>query len=110
MALRARGEWHLDATRSLSMKTLTDSLRPARAAAFAASAAILTGLLQTPAGAAGPAATAFFDAWSKVDNYTDTIVSHETNCKAVEDRTYHFAYKKPHFAKIDIVEGPGKGG
>lgn len=93
------------------MKISSSSLRPARVAAFAASAALLAGLLQLPAGAAsGSAAAAFLDAWSKVNNYTDTIVSHETDGKTTQDRTYHFAYLKPHYARIDIIEGPGKGG
>jgi outer membrane lipoprotein-sorting protein len=92
------------------VKNSTAFLWPARIAAFAASASLITGLVQTPAGAAGPYATQFLEAWSKVDNYTDSIVSHETDCKTPQDRTYHFAYKKPHFARIDIVEGPGKGG
>jgi hypothetical protein len=62
------------------------------------------------ASATPPAATAFLDAWAKVDSYTDTIVSHETDGKTTQDRTYHFAYLKPHYARIDIVDGPGKGG
>jgi outer membrane lipoprotein-sorting protein len=60
--------------------------------------------------AAGPAETAFTDAWAKVTSYTTTIVVHETNGKDTQDRTYHYAYLKPHFARIDVVEGPGKGG
>jgi outer membrane lipoprotein-sorting protein len=95
------------------MKKSSGSLWPARVAAFAATAAVLTGLLQVPAGAAGgSAASAFLDAWSKVSNYTDSIVSHETtnDGSKKEDRTYHFAYLKPHYAKIDIIDGPGKGG
>jgi outer membrane lipoprotein-sorting protein len=95
------------------MKTFTGPLRPSRVAALAAPAAMLAGLLQLPASAAGgSAAAAFLDAWSKVSNYTDTIVSHETtnDGSKKEDRTYHFAYLKPHYARIDIVDGPGKGG
>lgn len=52
----------------------------------------------------------FNDAWAKVDNYTVTIKVHETDGKNVQDRVYHYAYKKPHFAKIDVTAGPGRGG
>jgi outer membrane lipoprotein-sorting protein len=62
-----------------------------------------------PAGADTPAAE-FQDAWAKIDSYTATITTHETNGKEAQDRVYHYAYKKPHFAKIDIVAGPGRGG
>jgi outer membrane lipoprotein-sorting protein len=71
--------------------------------------ALLAGMCATPA-VAGPAETAFFEAWGKINSYTSTVVDHETNGKETQDRTYHFAYLKPHFARIDIVEGPGKGG
>jgi len=52
----------------------------------------------------------FATAWAAVDNYTDTITTHETDGTNVQDRVYHYAYKKPHFAKIDIVAGAGRGG
>jgi outer membrane lipoprotein-sorting protein len=52
----------------------------------------------------------FTSAWAAVDSYTATIVTHETKGSQTQDRTYHYAYKKPHFAKIDIVAGPGRGG
>jgi outer membrane lipoprotein-sorting protein len=51
----------------------------------------------------------FTDAWAKVDDYTVTIKVHETQGTNVQDRVYHYAYKKPHFAKIDIVSGAGRG-
>jgi hypothetical protein len=57
----------------------------------------------------GPAA-AFLDAWSKVTSYTDNIKIHVVKGTDVQDRTYHYAYLKPHFAKIDITGGAGKGG
>jgi hypothetical protein len=57
-----------------------------------------------------PAQTAFLEAWAKVTSYTATIVSHEVKGGDTQDRTYHYAYLKPHFARIDIVDGPGKGG
>lgn len=59
-----------------------------------------------PTGAAG----AFLDAWAKVSSYTVNIKVHETKGTEVQDRTYHYAYLKPHFAKIDITGGPGRGG
>ena len=57
----------------------------------------------------GPAA-AFLDAWSKVPSYTDTIKIHVVKGSDVQDRTYHYSYLKPHFAKIDITGGAGRGG
>jgi len=57
----------------------------------------------------GPAA-AFFDAWAKVPSYTCNIKVHEIKGNDVQDRTYHYAYLKPHFARIDITGGPGRGG
>ena len=63
-----------------------------------------------PAAAAESPAADFAAAWSAIDNYTATIATHETNGKDTQDRVYHYAYKKPHFAKIDIVSGPGRGG
>jgi outer membrane lipoprotein-sorting protein len=58
---------------------------------------------------AGPAA-AFLDAWAKVPSYTANIKVHATKGTDVQDRTYRYAYLKPHFAKIDITGGPGRGG
>ena len=81
----------------------------------AASAAVLFGVALlggVAASAAAPsgAAAAFLDAWAKVSSYTDNIKAHETKGADVQDRTYHYAYLKPHFAKIDITGGPGRGG
>lgn len=59
---------------------------------------------------APPAVSAFADAWAKVPSYTCTIRVHETKGAQVQDRTYRYAFLKPHFAKIDIVAGPGRGG
>ena len=57
------------------------------------------------------AAAAFATAWAAVTDYTTTITTHEIDGKGgVQDRVYHYAYLKPHFAKIDIVSGPGRGG
>src|SRR6202171_3710472 len=58
---------------------------------------------------AGPAA-AFLEAWAKVPSYTANIKAHLVKGTDVQDRTYHYAYLKPHFAKIDITGGPGRGG
>jgi outer membrane lipoprotein-sorting protein len=57
----------------------------------------------------GPAA-AFLDAWSKITSYTDNIKIHVVKGTDVQDRTYHYAYLKPHFARIDITGGAGRGG
>jgi len=77
----------------------------ASTAAFALAFALAGAL---PAAADTPVA-AFTAAWAAVDNYTATITVHETDGKSVQDRVYHYAYKKPAFAKIDVVAGPGKG-
>jgi outer membrane lipoprotein-sorting protein len=77
-----------------------------------ASLALLTGTLGVAllgAAPAGPAA-AFVEAWAKVPSYTANIKVHATKGTDVQDRTYHYAYLKPHFAKIDIIRGPGRGG
>jgi hypothetical protein len=57
-----------------------------------------------------PAASAFLDAWAKIASYTCDIKVHEVKGNDVQDRTYRYAYLKPHFAKIDITGGPGRGG
>ncbi|MEA2786360.1 MAG: hypothetical protein QOF71_2464 [Candidatus Eremiobacteraeota bacterium] len=67
-------------------------------------------------GAAASAATpsgagvAFLEAWAKVSSYTCNIKVHETKGTDIRDRTFHYAYLKPHFAKIDITGGAGRGG
>lgn len=57
----------------------------------------------------GPAA-AFIDTWAKIPSYTDDIKIHVVKGNDVQDRTYHYAYLKPHFARIDITGGAGRGG
>ncbi|MGA3036509.1 MAG: hypothetical protein ABSE64_03400 [Vulcanimicrobiaceae bacterium] len=52
----------------------------------------------------------FSEAWTKVNDYTCQITTHETIGTDVQDRVYDFAFKKPHSAKIDITGGAGKGG
>lgn len=56
------------------------------------------------------AAAAFLDAWAKIPSYTCNIKAHLVKGTDVQDRTYHYAFLKPHFAKIDITGGPGRGG
>ena len=51
----------------------------------------------------------FAEAWSKVDNYSCSIVVHETKGSDVQDRKYDFWFKKPTLAKIEITSGPGRG-
>ena len=72
-------------------------------------AALTFGVALLGAAPAGPAA-AFLDAWAKVPSYTTNIKVHTTKGNDVQDRTYHYAYLKPHFAKIDITGGAGRGG
>ncbi|HTW85866.1 MAG TPA: hypothetical protein VMD91_17485 [Candidatus Sulfotelmatobacter sp.] len=74
------------------------------AAACAAGVALL-GAAPT----SGPAA-AFLDAWGKIQSYTCNFKVHETKGTDTQDRTYHYAYLKPHYARIDITGGPGRGG
>ncbi len=72
-------------------------------------AASLLGVALLGAAPSGPAA-AFLDAWAKVSSYTANIKVHLVKGSDVQDRTYHYAYLKPHYAKIDITGGPGRGG
>jgi outer membrane lipoprotein-sorting protein len=72
-------------------------------------AVVSVGVALLGAAPTGPAA-AFIEAWAKVPSYTANIKVHETKGTDVQDRTYHYAYLKPHFAKIDITGGPGRGG
>ncbi len=79
-------------------------LRAAVAPLLLAAGAALMGA--APSGAAA----AFLDAWAKVPSYTCDIKVHAIKGSDTQDRTYHYAFLKPHFAKIDITGGPGKGG
>jgi hypothetical protein len=83
--------------------------RIASAAALALCAGLLNGVAASAAAPSG-AAAAFLEAWAKVPSYTANIKVHETKGTDVQDRTYHYAYLKPHFARIDITGGPGRGG
>lgn len=51
----------------------------------------------------------FANAWTKVNDYACQITTHETIGAEVQDRTYAYAFKKPHSAKSEITAGPGKG-
>jgi len=63
-----------------------------------------------PAGAATtPALNAFDDAFAKVTDYTVTVKAHEVKGDRVQDRTYHYFFKRPNWAKTDIVAGDGAG-
>jgi hypothetical protein len=75
-----------------------------------ASFAVLTLGIALLGAAPTGAAAAFLEAWAKISSYTDNIKVHMTKGTDVQDRTYHYAYLKPHFARIDITGGPGRGG
>jgi outer membrane lipoprotein-sorting protein len=63
-----------------------------------------------PAWAAdAPAIAAFDDAFAKVNDYTVTVQAHEVKGDRVQDRTYHYFFKRPNMAKTDIVAGDGAG-
>ncbi len=51
----------------------------------------------------------FAAAWANINDYTCQITTHETIGVDVQDRTYQYAFKKPHSAKSEITAGPGKG-
>ncbi|HKU67147.1 MAG TPA: hypothetical protein VJP85_05150 [Candidatus Baltobacteraceae bacterium] len=64
--------------------------------------------LRAPA-ASTPAIAAFDDAFAKVNDYTVTVRAHEVSGDRVQDRTYHYWFKRPNFAKTEIVSGDGAG-
>jgi hypothetical protein len=76
--------------------------------AAASVAALVLGVALLGAAPSGPAA-AFLEAWGKIPSYTTNIKVHMTKGSDVQDRTYHYAFLKPHFAKIDITGGAGRG-
>jgi hypothetical protein len=86
----------------MNVRTITTS-------AMACGVALLSATPLLGATPSGPAA-AFLDAWAKVTSYTTNIKVHESKGTDTLDRTFHYAYLKPHFAKIDITGGPGRGG
>ena len=64
--------------------------------------------LAAPA-ATTPAITAFDDAFAKVNDYTVTVRAHEIKGDRIQDRTYHYWFKRPNMAKTLIVAGDGNG-
>jgi outer membrane lipoprotein-sorting protein len=64
--------------------------------------------LAAPA-ATTPAITAFDEAFAKVNDYTVTVRAHEVKGDRVQDRTYHYWFKRPNLAKTLIVSGDGNG-
>ena len=76
----------------------------------ALTAALALVVAQSGARAAStPAITAFDDAFSKVNDYTVTLTAHEVSGDKTQDRVYHYWFKKPSDAKIEVVSGPGAG-
>ncbi|HEY8297564.1 MAG TPA: hypothetical protein VIG32_06035 [Candidatus Baltobacteraceae bacterium] len=57
-----------------------------------------------------PALAAFDDAFAKVHDYTVTLRAHEVSGSRTQDRVYHYWYRKPNDAKIEIASGEGAGG
>ena len=64
--------------------------------------------LAAPA-ATTPAITAFDEAFTKVNDYTVTVRAHEIKGDRIQDRTYHYWFKRPNLAKTLIVAGDGNG-
>ncbi len=95
---------------------MSSLLHPVRIAALGALVALavpsLTAAAPGTTNKATPAMTAFSQAWSKIDNYSETITTHETtnDGKSTQDRTYSYKFVKPNAALIEITDGPGKGG
>jgi outer membrane lipoprotein-sorting protein len=65
--------------------------------------------LSAPA-ATTPAISAFDEAFAKVNDYTVTVRAHEVKGDRVQDRIYHYWFKRPNLAKTLIVSGEGSGG
>jgi outer membrane lipoprotein-sorting protein len=79
---------------------------------FLATAVVATLVAAGSARAAGsaPAIAAFNAAMADVNDYTYTLKSHEAKGQSVQDRTYAYAWLKPHYVKTSILDGDGKGG
>lgn len=72
--------------------------------------ALALGIAPAPVRAADvPAITAFDEAFTKINDYTMTVKAHEVKGTATQDRVYHYAFKRPNSAKVDIVSGDGAG-
>lgn len=81
-----------------------------RSLPFALATALVLVASQSGARAANtPAIAAFDDAFSKVNDYTVTLTAHEVSNGDTQDRVYHYWFKKPTDAKIEVVSGPGRG-
>jgi len=94
-------------TQARLMKTHALSVTARAAAALAGTLLLAPSLVGA---ATNPAQTAFYDAYAKISSYTATVTDHEVKGSDTQDRTYHFEFLKPHFARIGITAGPGKGG
>jgi outer membrane lipoprotein-sorting protein len=77
---------------------------------FALAAAVLVASAFPHPALAGDALAQALDAYSKVNDYTATIIDHEVKGTDVQDRTYRYAFLKPSYVKLDIISGPGRGG
>lgn len=69
----------------------------------------LTFSLLPASAATTPAITAFDDVFAKVNDYTVMVRAHEIKGDRVQDRTYQYWFKRPNFAKTQIVAGDGRG-
>jgi outer membrane lipoprotein-sorting protein len=56
-----------------------------------------------------PAITAFDQAFAKVTDYTVTVHAHEVKGDRIQDRVYHYWFKRPNLAKTLIISGDGTG-
>ncbi|MDQ2872370.1 MAG: hypothetical protein M3R35_04490 [Candidatus Eremiobacteraeota bacterium] len=56
-----------------------------------------------------PTIAAFDDAFANVRDYTATMTAHEVLDSKTQDRVYHYWFKRPHQAKIEIASGDGSG-
>ncbi|MDQ2663907.1 MAG: hypothetical protein M3Y18_07735 [Candidatus Eremiobacteraeota bacterium] len=59
---------------------------------------------------ATPAIAAFDRAFEGITDYQMTVSSREVRGSSVQERTYHYAFLRPHYEKIDILSGEGRGG
>lgn len=82
-----------------------------RFATLALAVLVVAAGASVPAKAAStPAIAAFESAFASINDYTFNLRSHEQKGGATQDRVYAYSFMKPHFAKTQIVSGPGSGG
>ena len=74
-----------------------------------AAALLVASAVPSPA-SAGDALAQALDAFSKVNDYTTDIVTHEVQGTSTEDRTYHYSFLRPTDVKTEVTAGPGRGG